>query len=216
MHNFNRRAKQLETVTLGMGCFWGPESQFGQYPGVIRTQTGFSGGTSPDPTYRNIGDHTEVVQIVFDASLMTYEDILNIFWDSHDAFKDRYYKERQYISLLIVHSTEQLGKAEKVKKERENRYGKQIKTDIQYDLPFYPAEDRHQKYFLKRFDKATASLFPLFSDHKSFVHSTIAARLNGFVRENGRLDNIKDEISDWQLTKEAETILRETLRDIRW
>lgn len=216
MLNVNRRAKTIETATFGMGCFWGPESQFGQYPGVIRTRTGFTGGTTAEPTYRTIGDHTEAVQIAFDPSLLSYEEILRIFWDSHDAVKDRSYKDRQYLSLLIVHSTDQLETAESVKEEWEQQNGKRIGTEILYDRSFYPAENRHQKYFLKRFSKAMASILPLFPDHTTFMDSTIAARLNGFVRENGRLNDIKDEISDWQLSEEAESVLRNMLQDIRW
>lgn len=216
MLDFNRRAQKMETATFGMGCFWGPESQFGQYPGVLHTRTGFAGGTTAEPTYRNMGDHTESIQIAFDPSLLSYEDILRIFWDSHDAVKDRSYKGRQYLSQLIVHSTEQLESAQKVKSEWEKQNGKRIGTEIHYDLPFYPAEDRHQKYFLKRFDKAMDTLLPLFPDHTSFVYSTITARLNGFVRENGRLSDIKEEIGDWQLSEDAEAVLRETLQNIRW
>lgn len=216
MLNLNRRADRLDSATFGMGCFWGPESQFGQYPGVIRTRTGFSGGTTAEPTYRSLGDHTEVIQIAFDPSLISYEEILEIFWNSHDAAKDRSYKGRQYLSILIVHSNAQLEAAEKVKRTWEERHEKNIETEILYDLPFYQAEDRHQKYYLKRFDKAMESILPLFPDHTSFVHATIAARLNGFVRENGRLNDIKAELSDWQLSSEAESVLRETLKTIRW
>lgn len=216
MLNLNRQAKSLETATFGMGCFWGPESQFGQYPGVIRTRTGFAGGTTPEPTYRNIGDHTEMIQVAFDPSLISYEDILKTFWDSHDAAKDRSYKGCQYLSVLIVHSNEQQRIAEKVKREWEEQHKKRIETEIHYDLPFYQAEDRHQKYFLKRFEKAMASILPLFPDHTHFMHSTIAARLNGFVRENGRLNDIKSELSDWQISIEEETILRDLLENIRW
>ncbi|MFO8069636.1 MAG: peptide-methionine (S)-S-oxide reductase [Alkalibacterium sp.] len=216
MLNLNRRAKTLETATFGMGCFWGPESQFGQYPGVIRTRTGFTGGTTAEPTYRTIGDHTETIQIDFDASLLSYEDILRIYWNSHDAVKDRKFKGRQYLSLLIVHSLNQQETADLIKNEWEKRNGKSIGTEIQYDRPFYPAENRHHKYFLKRFPKAMESILPLFFDHKNFTDSTIAARLNGFVRENGRLTDIKDEISDWQLTDEEEHVLRSMLQKIRW
>ncbi|MER2063872.1 MAG: peptide-methionine (S)-S-oxide reductase MsrA, partial [Alkalibacterium sp.] len=165
MLNLNRRAETLEVATFGMGCFWGPESQFGQYPSVIRTLTGFAGGTTAEPTYRKLGDHTEVIQIAFDSSLISYEEILKIFWDSHDAVKDRSYKGRQYLSLLIVHSNEQKETAEKIKSNWEAQNGYRIETEIHYDLPFYPAEDRHQKYFLKRFNKAMTSILPLFPDH---------------------------------------------------
>ncbi|MDZ7836127.1 MAG: peptide-methionine (S)-S-oxide reductase MsrA [Alkalibacterium sp.] len=216
MLNLNRRAQKLEKATFGMGCFWGPDSQFGQYPGVIRTRTGFSGGTTADPSYRSIGDHTEMLQIEFDSSIISYKEILQLFWDSHDAAKDRGYKGRQYLSLLIVHSLEQLETAEQVKHEWEKQHGKKIETELLFDHPFYPAEEHHQKYHLKRFLKAMASVLPLFSDHTSFADSTIAARLNGFVREYGRLPDIKKELSDWRLSEEEEKIIREMLEQIKW
>lgn len=216
MLNLNRRAETMETATFGMGCFWGPESRFGQYPGVIRTRTGFAGGTTADPTYRNLGDHTETIQIDFDSAIISYEDILKTFWDNHDAAKDRHFKGRQYLSLLNVHSLEQQEVAEAVKNEWEQKNGKTIETEILFDHPFYLAEERHQKYFLKRFSKAMTSVLPLFSDHKSFNDSTVAARLNGFVREYGRLNEIKEELSDWGLTDEEEKTLQDMLEHIRW
>ena len=216
MLNLNCRAQKLEKATFGMGCFWGPDSQFGQYPGVIRTRTGFSGGTTAEPSYRNIGDHTETLQIDFDSSVISYKEILQLFWDSHDAVKDRGYKGRQYLSVLIVHSLEQLETAKEVKDVWEKRHGRKIETELLFDCPFYPAEEHHQKYHLKRFPKAMASVLPLFSDHTSFTDSTIAARLNGFVREYGRLPDIKNELSDWRLSDEEKNSLRKTLEQIKW
>ena len=85
-----------ETATFGMGCFWGHEAYFGSLPGVMRTRVGFAGGTSPLPSYRCMGDHTETIEIDFDINIITYEDILKHFWRNHYPNRDAY-KGRQYI-----------------------------------------------------------------------------------------------------------------------
>lgn len=216
MTELNRQAAKTERATLGMGCFWGPDSRFGQLPGVLRTCVGYAGGTTIDPTYRTIGDHTETLDIEFDPEILAYQEILTIFWQNHDAAKDRFYKERQYISLLLYHSEEQKMIAQQIKTEQEKILGKEIQTEFQPYTAFYRAENRHQKYFLKRFPKAMDSLLPLFPNDTAFVDSTIAARLNGFVREFGTLKDIKSEIPYWGLHSDSERTLNELLEAIKW
>ena len=216
MTELKRQASRIERATVGMGCFWGPDSRFGQLPGVIRTRVGYAGGTTTDPTYRTIGDHTETLEIEFDPEILSYEEILTIFWQNHDAAKNRFYKERQYLSLLLYHSEEQKRIAYQIKTEQEQILGKEIQTEFQPYTVFYCAENRHQKYFLKRFSKAMDSLLPLFPNDKAFVDSTIAARLNGFVREFGTLKDIKAEIHHWGLDPDNERVLKELLENIKW
>ena len=85
--------KPYETALFGMGCFWGPESRFGSLPGVNRTRVGFAGGTTKNPTYRKMGDHTETVEVDYDSSIISYETLLKEFWRNHypnrDAYKGR-------------------------------------------------------------------------------------------------------------------------------
>lgn len=216
MTELNLQVVTMETATLGMGCFWGPDSRFGHLPGVIRTRVGYAGGTSADPTYRNIGDHTETIEIDFDPSRLSYETILTIFWQNHNAIKDRHFKERQYLSLLLYHNEKQQAIAQRVKAEQEHETGKKIQTEFQPYTAFYRAEERHQKYFLNRFPKALETILPLFSDYTTFVDSTIAARLNGFVREFGTLADIKAEISQWGLDPNSYSILETALTNIKW
>lgn len=216
MTELNLQVATIETATLGMGCFWGPDSRFGHLPGVIRTRVGYAGGTSADPTYRNIGDHTETIEIDFDPSRLSYETILTIFWQNHNAVKDRHFKERQYLSLLLYHNEKQQAIAQRVKIEQEHETGKKIQTEFQPYTAFYRAEERHQKYFLNRFPKALETILPLFSDYTAFVDSTIAARLNGFVREFGTLADIKAEISQWGLDPNSYSILETALTNIKW
>ena len=216
MTNLNRRATNLQTATFSMGCFWGPDSRFGHLPGVIRTRVGYAGGVTPDPTYRSIGDHTETLEIDFDPEVIPYSDILTLFWDSHDAVKDRNYKGRQYLSLLFYHDTEQQKAAYQVKQEWETANHKKIQTEIQPYMHFYQAEDSHQKYFLKRYPKAHEAIANLFPTYSDYIDSTIAARLNGFVREYGSLADIKKEIDYWALNENEKGILKELLNTIRW
>lgn len=216
MTNLNEHAQTIEKATFGMGCFWGPDTLFGSLPGVIQTEVGFAGGTSKAPTYRNIGDHTESIDITFDPALLSYEDLLRLFWQNHDATKDRFYKERQYISLLLYRNHTQNEQAEQIKAEQEQLLGKELQTEFQPYNIFYPAEDYHQKYFLRRFKQATKTIQQLFPDEAAFIHSTIAARLNGFVRERTTLKEIKEEIHHWGLPEEQRVLLEQTLTDLRW
>ncbi len=139
-----------------------------------------------------------------------------IFWQNHDAVKDRHFKERQYLSLLLYHNEKQQAIAQQVKAEQEHETGKKIQTEFQPYTAFYRAEERHQKYFLNRFPKAVETILPLFPDYTTFVDSTIAARLNGFVREFGTLADIKAEISQWGLDPNSYSILETALTNIKW
>lgn len=213
---YDRKSNSSQTATFSMGCFWGPDSRFGHLPGVIRTRVGYAGGTIPNPTYKLIGDHTETLEIDFDPEIISFSEILTLFWDSHDAVKDRNYKGRQYLSLLFYHDVEQQKTAYQIKKDWEKKNNKIIQTEILPYTHFYRAEDRHQKYFMKRYPKvleAVSSLFPTYTD---YVDSTIAARLNGFVREYGLLADIKNEVRSWGLSPDKEQNLVEVLSTLRW
>lgn len=216
MNPYNLQSEHPERVILGMGCFWGPESRFGSLPGVINTVVGYAGGSTLSPTYRNIGNHTETVEIIFDPAILSFEELMQIFWQSHDAAKDRFYKERQYISLAIFEKEKHMKAAEKIKQAEEERCGKELYTEFQLKSLFYPAETHHQKYFLRRFKKALETVQTLFPDEETFNCSTIAARLNGFVRENGSLPEIKAEIKNWGLAEEDYQRLMETVDALKW
>lgn len=89
----------LRTIAFGMQCFWGAESLLGATPGVIRTKVGYAGGTNPDPpAYRNLGDHTEAVEVQFDPAVISLEQLFGIFWANHDATVQQ---KKQYMYPLI-------------------------------------------------------------------------------------------------------------------
>ncbi|WP_046174158.1 peptide-methionine (S)-S-oxide reductase MsrA [Domibacillus indicus] len=206
----------IQTATFGMGCFWSPDARFGAMPGVIRTRTGFAGGTASNPAYRNMGDHTETVQIDFDPSILSFEHIIRTFWANHTSTHRVTYKERQYMSLLLYHGKEQKQVIERVKKELEEERQESIETEIQPYAEFYPAEDRHQKYHVKRFKKAADMLRIHYPSEEAFTNSTVIARLNGFVKEHGTLQQIMKEIHSWDMPESSRDRLAELIKQIRW
>lgn len=206
---------QIELATFGMGCFWGPEARFGSMPGVMRTRVGFAGGDMPSPTYRKMGDHTETIQIKFDPAIISYTDVLKEFWQNHYPNRDNY-KGRQYISLLHYHTEQQRQTIAKVKKEMEAQLGELIETEISPFTQFTPAEERHQKYYLKRYPKALEQLKGLYPNEKLLTDSTFAARLNGFVKGYGTKKGVIEELAQWNIGEAEKIFLTDLFSTMKW
>jgi len=181
---------------------------------VIRTRVGYAGGTKDNPTYRDMGDHSETIQITYDPQLIAFEELLDLFWRHHNSLrKDR---SRQYASILFYHTEAQKEKALEKKKEWEQILEGEIQTEIVPFSSMTMAEDYHQKYYLKRYKAATEILFDLFPDHTAFVSSTLTARLNGFVKGFGTWEGLKGEISDWGVSQKEQEHLLEVLNSLKW
>jgi peptide-methionine (S)-S-oxide reductase len=150
---------QQEKATFGAGCFWGVEVAFRQVPGVVDATAGYLGGTLPNPTYQDVctgrTGHAEVVEVTFDPSRVTYEDLLDVFWNSHDPTTlNRQGPDRgtQYRSAIFYHDEPQKAAAE-ASKERlgaTGRFPRPIVTEITPTSTFYRAEEYHQRYLEKR------------------------------------------------------------------
>ena len=148
-----------EKATFGAGCFWGVEEAFRQLPGVRKTTVGYSGGHTTEPTYRDVCSdttgHAEVVQVEFDPSVISYEDLLNVFWQVHDPTQvNRQGPDvgSQYRSAVFVHSPEQeaAARAAVADLQASGRFHRPIATQVVPAAPFYPAEEYHQQYLAKR------------------------------------------------------------------
>lgn len=148
-----------QLATFAAGCFWGVESLFKQIKGVVETTVGYTGGTSPDPTYRQvctgITGHAEAVQIKYNPSIVSYEELLNLFWRMHDpTTPNRQGPDvgAQYRSAIFYHSEAQRTAAERSKEEfdRSGVYMNKATTQIVPASTFYPAEEYHQDYFEKQ------------------------------------------------------------------
>lgn len=150
----------LEVIDLGLGCFWGAERKFWQVPGVWVTAVGYQGGHTPNPTYEEVCSgrtgHTEAVRVVYDPAMVTAEDLLRVFWESHDPTQGMRQGNdvgTQYRSAVYTHSPAQQAAAEATLAAYQERlaqagYGP-ITTEIREAPPFYFAEGYHQQYLAK-------------------------------------------------------------------
>jgi peptide-methionine (S)-S-oxide reductase len=145
-----------ETATFGAGCFWGVEWVFRQVPGVLEAVSGYSGGDVENPSYRQVctgrTGHAEVVQVTFDPRIVTYDQLLEVFWAMHDPTQvDRQGPDfgRQYRSIILAHTPEQRAAGEASKAKAQEHFKRPIATEIVDFDAFYPAEDYHQRYYDK-------------------------------------------------------------------
>jgi peptide-methionine (S)-S-oxide reductase len=147
----------MDRATFGAGCFWGVEAAFRELPGVTGTAVGYSGGSTSNPTYEDVctgrTGHAEVVQVEFDPERVSYEQLLDKFWEVHDpTTKNRQGWDigTQYRSAIFFHTPEQ-GSAATASRERlQERTRKPIVTEISAASQFYRAEEYHQRYLEKR------------------------------------------------------------------
>jgi len=148
-----------EIAMFGAGCFWGVEATFQRVPGVIDTAVGYSGGDMPSPTYKDVctdeTGHAEVVQVTFDPAKVSYEQLLDIFWQAHDPTQvSRQGPDfgTQYRTAIFFHSPEQEAAAKKSRAalDASGKFKRPIATEITQASTFYPAEEYHQKYLQKR------------------------------------------------------------------
>ncbi|XP_035721565.1 peptide methionine sulfoxide reductase-like isoform X2 [Vespa mandarinia] len=204
---------QLEEVegkhaTFGMGCFWAGDSLFGALPGVIRTCVGYSGGTKETPTYKNIGDHTEVIDIEFDPDVVSYAQLLSMFWNNHEYSLITKIK-RQYMSLILYHDEEQKMIAEKSKDHEQRERGETFVTEIKPFEKFYPAEDYHQKYRLQNHPWLieTTGL----TTGEILRTSPLAAKLNGYIAGVGSLEQLEKDLPNFGLSDKAAQYIKKYL-----
>lgn len=152
--------RHLHSAFFAMGCFWGAERRFWEQPGIHATVVGYAGGHTPNPTYEEtcsgLTGHTEVVQVIFDSNLTSFENLLTVFWESHNPTQGMRQGNdlgTQYRSAIYCSSQEQLDKAKAsvidVQKKLTVLGLGSVTTEIQMAPTFYYAEDYHQQYLAK-------------------------------------------------------------------
>ena len=144
----------IQEATFGAGCFWGVEWVYRQVPGVIDAVSGYSGGQVEDPSYREVCSgttgHAEVVEVTFDDEVVSYDQLLEVFWAMHDPTQvngqgpDFGY---QYRSVILTHSEEQRAAAEASRARAQERFSRPIATSIEPFEKFWAAEAYHQRYY---------------------------------------------------------------------
>lgn len=155
----------MELATFGAGCFWGVEAAFRKVKGVTSTSVGYMGGHFPNPSYLDvlsrITGHAEVAQVEYDPSQVSYEELLDVFWNIHDPTSlNRQGPDRgeQYRSVIFFHNSQQeeVAKRSKQKLQISGRFDKDIVTQIQPAKEYYLATEEHQQYFEKKGRQASS------------------------------------------------------------
>jgi len=148
----------MHKATFAAGCFWGVEAAFRRVPGVVDAVVGYTGGTTENPTYRQVCSdrtgHAEAVEVLYDPAQVSYEQLLNVFWEMHDpTTRNRQGPDfgSQYRSAIFYHTPEQKDAAEASRQRLQDsgRYHKPIVTEVTPAATFYRAEEYHQRYLEK-------------------------------------------------------------------
>lgn len=149
--------QKYETATFAAGCFWGVEAAFQKVEGVKSTLVGYTGGHFKNPTYKDVcsdkTDHAEAVQIAYDPNIVSYENLLEVFWRIHDpTTRNRQGPDigTQYRSAIFFHTPKQAVAAKLSKAKLQKKIKKRVVTEIKPAAVFYKAEEYHQRYLEKR------------------------------------------------------------------
>ena len=173
--------------------------------GVIRTRVGYAGGTGDNPTYQDLGDHSEALQVDFDPGTITYTDLLAIFWKAHKPFSRSW--SRQYRNALFFHDEGQRAAAEESRAVIAEKRGKRVRTALEPLGNFYRAEAYHQKYRLRSRPDFLRDLTRCYPAARALTDSTAAARLNGYLGGHGSWAQLQREVDGLGLRGETRSQL---------
>jgi methionine-S-sulfoxide reductase len=183
---------------------------------VIRTRVGYTGGQKLNPIYYSLGDHAESVQLDFDPAQISYEQLLDVFWDSHNPTQGAW--STQYKAAVFVHDEAQARLAEaskaRIAAEKTSRwFNRPIQTEILPAETFYLAEDYHQKYLLQNSPRLWGDILDIYRDDTlGWINSTAAARLNGYVGGYASVAQLAEEINSLGLSSPAQEHLWQVVR----
>lgn len=170
-----------ETATFALGCFWGPDAEFGAKEGVVRTRVGYAGGTKQDPSYHSLGDHTEAFQVEYDPTEATFVDLIEDVFRSHDPRRQT--RKTQYQNIVFTADGSQSDAVDEFLKSK-GMEPDGIGTRIEELEGFHPAEDYHQKYSLRSHQGFMDAFEEAGYDDEALRESPAAAKLNGYAAGN--------------------------------
>lgn len=175
---------------------------------MVRTRVGYAGGSTPSPTYHAIGDHTESLEIDFDPAAISYEQLAELFWASHDPAGRAW--SRQYQNILFYRDQAQRAVAEASLARRQGRGGP-VRTEVLPLTAFHLAEDYHQKYRLRQVRELIREFRRMYPDWRDLTASTAAARVNGFLGGYGDAAALERLAPDLGLGPQALVVLRDVV-----
>ena len=174
---------------------------------MIRTRVGYAGGTRPNPTYYNLGDHTETLQIDYDPERISYAKLLELFWSEHDPTSRAW--SAQYKAAVFYHDEDQKRLAAESRERLAAKLGRPIRTELISFGRFYTAEAYHQKYYLRQNRRLLQELQRYYPQDLDLMNSTAAARVNGYLGRFGTAGELKAEIDRLGLSEDAKAELLE-------
>ncbi len=174
---------------------------------MIRTRVGYAGGRTNNPTYHNLGDHTETLQIDYDPQSISYGELLDIFWAAHDPTRRAW--SIQYKAVIFFHDEEQRREAEAGRERLARALGREVPTEILPLDRFHRAEDYHQKHRLRQARELMGEFRAIYPRDRDFTDSTAAARVNGYLDGFGDSDQLERELASLGLSSRGGERLRE-------
>jgi len=166
---------------------------------------GYAGGTTKNPRYQDLGDHSESIQIDFDPSRITYEELLDVFWKGHDPERGSW--SRQYRAAIFYHTEGQRKSAEQTKARLAAETKGRIATALEPYSGFTLAEDYHQKHSLRAYPEVMREFSVIYPDTKSLITATAVTRVNGYLGGYGSCDSLKTEVESFGLSERAKATL---------
>ncbi len=183
----------------------------------MRTRAGYAGGEKEFPSYYDLGNHTEVLSIDYDPTVLSYDDLLKIFWSAHRC--DQINRSRQYMNAVFYHDEVQKVAAEKSRAATAKNQGvevSKVQTEILPVGKFTYAEGYHQKYYLTRYREVRGALTAIYKDGKSLADSTVATRLNAYLGSGMKKDwkVFLEELPEFGLPEKLEKALEEAAQNM--
>lgn len=172
---------------------------------MLRTRVGYGGGRAKHPTYHDLEDHTESVQLDFDPQVVSYQELLELFWSQVDPTETPY--SRQYANLILYHTAAQRDAALASKQAIEARLGQKVTVEV-VPMTFHLAEDYHQKYYLRQTPQVAREYTRLYPNLRDFINSTAVTRVNGYLGGHGDAQQLEHDIPLLGLSAEAAKNLR--------
>ncbi len=172
---------------------------------------GYAGGRTPHPTYHDLADHAEAVEVLFDSGRLDLDQLLELFWEGHDSARPGY---GQYRAALFAEDEAQLEFFRQSAEREAARRGRKVLTEIVAGAPFHDAEDYHQKWYLRRHPQILDELVALYPDEHEALVATAAARLNGYLGGAGTAAQLERDLDRLGLGESGRSYLRKSVG--RW
>ena len=178
---------------------------------MVRTRVGYAGGTKKNPTYRDLGDHSETIELDYDPARITYQELLDVFWQSQNTAYRSW--SRQYASIIFYHNEEQGRLAEESRDRVASGLRGRVSAEIVPYAGFTLAEDYHQKHSLQQYPEFMQELRRVYPTSRELVDSTAAARLNGYLGGEGSYGALVQELDSLGLSHARKEALREMVQE---